>query len=189
MTKETYRADTPNKLIFGDPLYFQQYKGERLANLIVNLDPPKHFDTRVVLEEFPCEELPELMLRTMSVYFAPAATMDVYLSGMMYESQDVTEKGITVDSAAYRIRVGDREEVFKTGGDGYWGNHTEYSRSIDGKKLRDATITTIYMPDDMSMDDVRGYMNFFFENTQQIDNVEIPSETEETSSEAPQMNM
>ncbi len=156
MIKETYRADTPNKLIVGDPLYFQQYKGERLANLIVNLDPPKHFDIRVVLEEYPCEELPELMLRTMSIYIAPAATMDVYLSGMMYESQAVAEKGIGVDSAAYRIRAGDREEVFKTGGDGYWGNHTEISRSIGGKKALDATITTVFMPDYMSMDDVRG---------------------------------
>ncbi len=158
---EIYRADTPNKLIVGDPLYFQQYKGEKLASLIVDITPPKHFDARIVLEEFPCDELPELMLKTMSIYLAPAATMDVYLRGMMYESQIVTEKGIGVDSAAYRIRVGDREEIFNTGGDGYWGSHTEFNRSIGGKKVQDATITTVYMPDDMSMDDVRGYNALF----------------------------
>ncbi|WP_270816159.1 hypothetical protein [Hungatella effluvii] len=37
MRKELYSMKCPGRIVFGDPLYFEDYKGERLADLVVTL--------------------------------------------------------------------------------------------------------------------------------------------------------
>ena len=36
MRKETYKIKCPKHIVFGDPLYFEEYKGERLKKLVVD---------------------------------------------------------------------------------------------------------------------------------------------------------
>ena len=51
MRKETYKIKCPKHIVFGDPLYFEEYKGERLKKLVVDYEVPAKFDTaRLVLE-------------------------------------------------------------------------------------------------------------------------------------------
>lgn len=59
MRKETYKIKCPKHIVFGDPLYFEEYKGERLKKLVVDYEVPAKFDTaRLVLEEKPFEKCP-----------------------------------------------------------------------------------------------------------------------------------
>ena len=37
--KETYAVKLPKKIIFGDPLYFEEFKGKKLDRLVVNFHP------------------------------------------------------------------------------------------------------------------------------------------------------
>ncbi|MFR4878497.1 MAG: hypothetical protein ACLUBZ_16605 [Ruthenibacterium lactatiformans] len=52
MRKETYKIKCPKHIAFGNPLYFEEYKGEQLKKLVVDYEVPAKFDTaRLVLEE------------------------------------------------------------------------------------------------------------------------------------------
>ena len=104
--KELYKVKVPKHLKIGDPWYFKREEGSELERLTVDEDIPAHFDqARVTLEEYPCDEYPDLMLLDMTLYLSPAKTMDTYLAGQMYKSQTTTEKVIGVDTAQYLLNV------------------------------------------------------------------------------------
>lgn len=87
--KEIYKIKRPDHVVFGDPLYFEQFKGARLKKLVADYHVLTKFDTaRLVLEEKPFSNCPDMMNRTMTLYFAPEKHMDVYLSEQMYEGQE-----------------------------------------------------------------------------------------------------
>ena len=46
--------------------------------------------------------------------------MQTYLQDMVYESQTHTVKKLGVDTARYYLGVDDRDDIIRTGGDGYW---------------------------------------------------------------------
>ena len=50
--KEIYKVQTPKRIVFGDPLYFEEFSGARLEQLVVDVQPPEAFGARVVLREF-----------------------------------------------------------------------------------------------------------------------------------------
>lgn len=177
--KETYTVKLPKHIVFGDPWYFEMYSGEKLNSLIVDMSPPSRFEAKVVLEEFPDEEYPEIMLRSMSIYMAPAQTMQTYLQGMIYESQTHTVKDLGVDTAKYYLCVDNRDDTIHTGGDGYWGNYQELTRMIKGKPYLDAAVLTIAVPDHESLESMREWLNYFFEDVQQVENAPEP-ETQPT---------
>ena len=52
--KETYMVNLPKKIVFGDPLYFEEFKGKKLDSLVVDFSPPRHFEAAVVLEQVLC---------------------------------------------------------------------------------------------------------------------------------------
>lgn len=166
MREESYQVKCPKHIVFGDPMYFEEYTGKRLKELTVDYKPPQYFEAGVVLKEEEVLEYPGFMLRTMSIYLAPKETLDMYLSGMMYEGQQIQQREIGVDSASYLIRVDGREEDIKTGGDGYWGDmQTLYH--LDGqRKLGDAVILTVVIPDFMDFKDMQQWTNYFFEDVQ-----------------------
>ncbi len=155
--KENYKVKTPKKIIFGDPWYFEQYSGEELQRLVVDLNPPKRFAARVVLEEEPCEEYPDMMLRSMTIYLAPEQTMDTYLKNMMYTSQTETVKDIGVDTAEYYLQIDEKDDTIGTGGDGYWGEQREYSREIGGRRVLDAAVITVCMSEFETMESMRSW--------------------------------
>ena len=106
--------------------------------------------------------------------------MQTYLQDMVYESQTHTVKKLGVDTARYYLGVDDRDDIIRTGGDGYWGAYHEMTRMIRGHIHLDATILTIVVPDNVSMEDMRQWLNYFFQDVQQVENVpELGEEAEE----------
>lgn len=166
--REVYSVKTPERIIFGDPLYFEQFKGSKLEQLTVDVQPPGRFTARLALEEYPIEDFPDEMMHVMSLYLAPQATMDVYVRDQMYESQTCTNRDIGVDSASYCLKVNDRSETFSTGGDGYWGNYQVLSRQQGKKSILDAIILSIRMPENYTMEDTRECAKFFFKDMEQL---------------------
>lgn len=55
----------------------------------------------------------------MSVYMAPKETIETYAEGMMYEGQEVSTKGIGVDTARYLMIMDGKSDTIYTGGDDY----------------------------------------------------------------------
>lgn len=43
------RVKMSEKIVFGDPMYFEQMKGDELKSLTVDFKPPPGFDTKVIL--------------------------------------------------------------------------------------------------------------------------------------------
>ena len=85
MRKEVYSVKCPKQVQFGDPMYFEEYEGRKLENLVVDCKPPRGFVAKVVLVEEPMKEYPDEMSRTMTLYMAPKETIDTYVDGYMYE--------------------------------------------------------------------------------------------------------
>lgn len=182
--KETYKVKCPGRFVFGDPDYFQEYEGERLRKLVVDVLPPSYFTARVALEVAPVKDYPQYTGRVMTIIMAPERTIKTYLQGMRYESQDMLERDICVDSASYQIIADGRGEVFYPGGEGYWGSYVEYSRSVSGKRFLDGIMIGIHMPEDCDMDQMRRYLHYFFEEVEQVENVEMPEPLDEPEPEA-----
>lgn len=152
--KEIYKVQTPKRIVFGDPLYFEEFSGARLEQLVVDVQPPEAFGARVVLREFSAAEAPDTLIRTMEVYLAPEEDMDIYLRGMKYELQECIEKEIGVDTARYYLQVDDREDILHTGGDGYWGSYEELSRNTRDGRMVEAAILTVIWPEYESMESI-----------------------------------
>ncbi len=117
-----------------------------MNRLIVDVYPHSQYQARVVLEEIPDEENPDFMLCSLSIYMAPEQAMQTYLQDMVYESQTHTVKKLGVDTARYYLGVDDRDDIIRTGGNGYWGAYHEMTRMIRGHIHLDATILTIVVP-------------------------------------------
>ena len=49
MRKEIYKIKNPKHIVFGDPLYFEDFKGAELKRLTVDYKPPKSFDAAFVV--------------------------------------------------------------------------------------------------------------------------------------------
>ena len=168
--KETYKVKLPKHITIGDPNYFEEFTGSELERLTVDYDTPKHFtDARVTLEAKPYDEFPSITLLDMTIYLAPKSTMHTYLDGMMYKSQQSAEKPIGVDTAKYLLAVDGKDDIIHTGADGCWGNFQELYREMNGKKYVDAVIINLGFPDDFEdMESMRRYLNYFFEDFEEI---------------------
>lgn len=94
--KETYSVKCPKHIVWGDPWYFERYKGEELDKLVINIYPPNRFIARLVLQEEPCEEFPDYLIRTMTLFMAPEQTIETYMQEMMYEGQEQAIKNISM---------------------------------------------------------------------------------------------
>ena len=148
MREETYKIKRPGHILFGDPLCLEDK--EFFWNVLVDYKPEKYFDARLVLKEEPDPEDGTFILQSMNLYFAPAQDMDVYMKERMYEGQLTDSKGVAVDTARYHIEADGRELNVHTGADGWWGSFTEFYRMDGGRKISDAAILTIYVPEEMS---------------------------------------
>ena len=85
MRKEIYKVKCPQHIVFGDPMYFERFRGNELNRLTVDYRPSKYFDTaRLVLKEEPNRELSEYMNRSITLYAAPRQTIDVYACEQIY---------------------------------------------------------------------------------------------------------
>lgn len=169
MKKETYKIQCPEHIVFGDPLYFEQYKGQKLRSLVVDYKPPRHFEGRLVLLEQKSEQFEDFMERSMEIYLAPAETMKTYLDGMKYKTQKMKQKMIGVDTARYLLTVDDRSDEIRTGGDGCWGSEIEFYRKDGTLKVSDAVIISVAFPEETDFDGMRRMARYFFPDMQQVD--------------------
>lgn len=166
MRKEVYSVKCPKHVRFGDPMYFEEFKGAKLESLVADCRPPDHFIARVILKEEPFEEYPDMLYRTMTLYMAPEETIDVYMKDRIYKGQEITEKEIGVDTAKYLIHVDGRYEEIHTGGDGYWGAYQEISRGQGKGRMQDAAIITVCMPESEDFESMQRLMGYFFSDVQ-----------------------
>lgn len=164
--KEIYKVKTPERIVFGDPMYFEQCTKEELNRLTVDYKPPNSFRAKVVLEETQYEECPNEIFRAMSIYFAPSKAIDVYAEGKQYASQDYTSREIGVDSASYLFGIDGNCDIFSTGGDGCWGEYAELSHTANGKRYIDAVIVTVLMPEYETIESMRDWMKYFFKEVE-----------------------
>ncbi len=157
MRKEAIKIKCPDRIQFGDPMYFEDYRNdpEKLQKLVVDYRPQPGFKAGVSLVETEHPEYPGFIARTMTIYFAPEQYLSIYMDGKMYASQKIDRKEIGVDTACYLIEVDGRYEDIKTGGDGYWGDYQELYREINGKKYIDAVVISIAMPDEQSFEGMK----------------------------------
>ena len=51
--KEIYKVQTPKRIVFGDPLYFEEFSGARLEQLVVDVQPPEAFAQESYSGSFP----------------------------------------------------------------------------------------------------------------------------------------
>ncbi len=169
--KETYKVKTPNKIVIGDPWYFKMERSE-VERLTVNFSPPTNFATRVILEEKPFEDYPEMMDRSITIICASEGMLPIFQRGQKLTVQEEVSKPIGVDTAQYLMRVNETEINVHTGADGCWGYHSEFYRDINSKKVLDAAIINIGFSEDFeSMDDIRGYLNTLFSEIEQVENI------------------
>lgn len=181
MRKEIYSVKCPKQVQFGDPMYFEEYEGRKLENLVVDCKPPRGFVAKVVLVEEPMKEYPDEMSRTMTLYMAPKETIDTYVDGYMYEGQDVKEKEIGVDTAKYLLHVDGRYEEIHTGADGYWGNHLEFSRGQGKSRILDAITVSVCMPEFEDFESMKRLTGYIFLDAQLL--AEPDSQTEQIKME------
>lgn len=167
--KEIYVVDCPTHIRFGDPMYFERFKGQKLDRLVVDCKVPKNFVARVVLQEQPIEDLPGEMLDTMTLYMAPERTISTYMDGYCYKGQEVEQKEIGVDTVTYLFEADGRYEEFNTEGDGYWGESREFSRIRDGRSIIDAAVITVCMPETRGFEDMRRLVHYFFQGAQLLE--------------------
>lgn len=172
LRKETYSVKCPQRFVFGDPLYFEEFKGKKLASLIADYKPPKGFDARIVLEEKEMEEYPDFMERTMTLYMASEKTIQTYVDGLMYKGQEISEKEIGVDTACYLINVDGRSDEIKTGGDGYWGACQEFRHEHNGRQFLDAIIVTVVIPEFETWNSMERLAGYFFEEMKPLSSPE-----------------
>lgn len=181
--KETYKVRCPKQIVFGDPQYFKEFKGTKLNSLTVDYKPSSHFSSRVVIEEKPFERFPQRNELTINIYLAPSDEIETYMENMMYQGQEIDVKNIGIGRPEYYLRIDEQEITMGTDGDGYWGAFQEYYRMINGRKHQDAVLINVLVPDWETMDGLRKYVNYFFKDVEQIENVKEYQEI------VPQVNM
>ena len=169
MRKEIYKIKNPKHIVFGDPLYFEDFKGAELKRLTVDYKPPKSFDAaRLVLLEKPNEKYPEYTDRTMTLYLAPRQTIDVYADEKVYASQKIDGKSIGVDTARYYLSIDGRDDIIRTGADGWWGSFEEYYRENGKSRISDAVALTVAIPEEQDFSWMKQMAGYFFEDMQPV---------------------
>ena len=160
MAQEVYKIKCPEHIVFGDPMYFERFRGEMLQRLVVDYRPPANFEARLKLYQ---DTVDGFDVMGMHLYLAPAETVGVYADDMMYEGQSVEERRIGVDTARYRLAVDGREQTIRTGGDGYWGSVTKFTRGNGEQKVTDAVVVDIGVPDEFfNFEEMRALAKSFF---------------------------
>lgn len=177
LRREVFTVKNPKRIVIVDPYYIETMPKERVRQLVVAYKPPEYFETRLAIEELEMETLSDYgdsKFRAIKIYMAPKTAIDVYMKGCLYEGQKMEQRPIGVDTARYMIDVGDRQETYHTGADGYWGDTYEYRHKEGEKSYVDGIEIVLTMPEYMSFEKVKASMNYLFE-----DMCPLPEETVE----------
>lgn len=173
MREERYRIKCPKHILFGDPLYLEQYENDqkRLRELVVDYCPEPSFVAGLILKEEPYQKDPAYTLLSINLYFAPEQHLGTYMRDWMYKGQKIEEKGVGVDTACYILEVDGRYEDVKTGGDEWWGRSQEFSHTSRGKKVLDAVVVTIWMPEEETFEGMKQTAKYLFDDLRPLERV------------------
>lgn len=100
---EKYKAKRPERIMFGDPWDFENYKDqpEIRDKIVVNHTPSKEFVAGIVLEDKEDPDAPGKRQKLMAFYFAPEEDIEVYMNGKMYSLQKADVREIVIASGRY----------------------------------------------------------------------------------------
>lgn len=173
LREERYRIKCPKHILFGDPLYLEQYEHDqkRLRELVVDYSPESSFAAGLILKEEPYQKDQAYTLLSINLDFAPEQHLGTYMRDWMYKGQKVEEKGVGVDTACYILEVDGKCEDVLTGGDGWWGRTQEFSHTSRGKKVLDAVVVTIWMPDEETFEGMKQTAKYLFDDLRPIEKV------------------
>jgi len=167
MVVKNYVCSTPKKIVFGDPMYFEDYADnkEELKRLTIDLNVSR------LKEDFSClvsivknnfddidGDFYELVISLVS-----NGPMGLYVSGMKYTNQKSVDDAFGVDTASYYLAVDDRDDEFSTGADGYWATKTTYTSN----KNKDAIVIAISMPEYLSEKEIDDYIHYYFSDLEE----------------------
>ena len=118
MRKENIKIKCPKHILFGDPMYFEEYKNdpEKLQKLVVDYSPQPGFKAGVSLVETEHPEYPGFIARTMTIYFAPEQYLSIYMDGKMYASQKIDRKKMALIRHATGLRWMDDMRILRQAG-------------------------------------------------------------------------
>lgn len=168
LRREIYKVKTPKKILIGDPLYFEEYTGEKLKCLVAAYMPPDFFSARVVLTEIELMGFSKETVCAMDIHLAQEPLVDIYAKGMMCQEDEIISKDIGVDTAEYIMEVDGRQDIVYTGSDGYWGVCEEFSYKENTERLVRGVSIRMSMPEFDSYDDVKRRVKYLFEDVQKI---------------------
>lgn len=143
---KTKKMEIPmfSKISIGDPMYFKEETGDKLEKLVYKKEMKEKSwvgSLQVFKEKYPykSEDIEEnFEMTSFSVAFAPNKEfLKNYELNMYYKNQKKITKTIGVDTATYCINKDNKYIEICTGGDGYWGEVTEY---YNNDKLEGITI-------------------------------------------------
>lgn len=169
MKEEIFKIKCPGRILMGDPLCLEQK--EKFSNVLIDYQPERYFDARLILKEEPHPEDSSFTLLSMNLYLAPGKYMDTYMKNMMYKGQKTQEKGVAVDTARYHVEVDNQYLNVRTGADGWWGNYTEIYREIDGRRISDAVIITAWIPEEEGFDGMKQMAGYLFGELRSLEKI------------------
>ena len=141
LNKAYARINMPKKLYVGDPLYFEEYENypSELKRLTYanNFKRPDWVGSITLTEtEHRCTYKGQELSYTSIGFFACFAPneefLETYEQNQCYKHQKNKQTEIGVDTARYILGVDNRDEVIRTGADGFWGSVCELK---NGNKL------------------------------------------------------
>lgn len=170
MKIEKYRVKCPERMMFGDPWYFKNYKDrpKERDQLVVDYSPLRGFAAGVVLQEKEETDSSEGVQKFLAFYFVSEEDLDTYMDEKMYSLQKIFQREIIVDTACYVIGVEGRHEVWHMGVNGVCGTFTEYYRKEDGEKVIDVGILLSAAPDSVTFEDIRCLTEYLFKDVRLI---------------------
>ena len=176
MKKEIYSVKCPKRLRFGDPSYFEEFRGKKLAELVVDCKPPSHFAAEVILREESMEEDPDYTFCTMTICMAPKETIDIYANDQKYKDQKLKQTEIGTDRPRYLIDVDGCISIVETTGDGFCGTSLEISRGRGKDRILDALIVCVHIPEFEDFESLKQRVNYLFQDVQRLKNPDGPSQ-------------
>lgn len=181
--KELYKVKTPRHIVFGDPLYYEEYTGKELDRLVINYKPPQFFEAKLALRERKYKEFDGSIFFAMVLYLGPPELLDVYAQDKYYKSQVIEEKEIGLDSGRYYLEIDMMGREVDLSADDHCGQLDKYVSIDEGKRLVLGATLTIEMPDEYTFQDLKEMAGFYFPDMEFIERtVERPSHPEKDES-------
>ena len=82
--------------------------------------------------------------------------------------QKIDGKSIGVDTARYYLSIDGRDDIIRTGADGWWGSFEEYYRENGKGRISNAVVLTVAIPEEQDFNWMKQMAGYFFEDMQPV---------------------